>query len=44
MPRKKKMRGAEFKAKVALAAVQGDKTAPQLGVVFDVHHRRGQPL
>ena len=29
MPRKKKVRGAEFKARVALAAVQGDKTAQQ---------------
>ena len=37
MPRKKKVRGAEFKAKVALAAVQGDKTAPQLGTLYDVH-------
>jgi transposase-like protein len=37
MPRKKRMRGAEFKAKVALAAVQGEKTAQQIGVLFDVH-------
>lgn len=37
MPRKKKVRGPELKAKVALAAVQGDKTAQQLGVLFDVH-------
>ena len=37
MPRKKRMRGAEFKAKVALAAVQGDKTTQQLSVLFSVH-------
>lgn len=37
MPRKKKVRGPELKAKVALAAVQGEKTAQQLGVLFDVH-------
>ena len=37
MPRKKKLRGADFKAKVALAAVQGTKSAQQLGVLFDVH-------
>jgi transposase-like protein len=37
MPRKKKVRGPELKAKVALAAIQGDKTAQQLGVLFDVH-------
>ena len=37
MPRKKRIRGAEFKAKVALAAVQGDKTTQQLSVLFSVH-------
>ena len=37
MPRKKKVRGAEFKSRVALAAVQGDKTAQQLGTLYDVH-------
>ena len=37
MPRKKRVRGAEFKAKVALAAIQGDKTAQQLGTLYDVH-------
>ena len=37
MPRKKKVRNAEFKAKVALAAFQGEKTAQQLGSLFDVH-------
>jgi putative transposase len=37
MPRKKKVRGPELKAKVALSAIQGDKTAQQLGVLFDVH-------
>src|SRR5690349_17465848 len=37
MPRKKKLRGAEFKPKVALAAVQREKTAQQIGLLFDVH-------
>jgi putative transposase len=37
MPRKKKVRNAEFKAKVAIAAVQEQKTAQQLGLLFDVH-------
>ena len=37
MPRKKKVRSAEFKAKVAIAAVQEQKTAQQLAVLFDVH-------
>ena len=37
MPRKKKVRGPELKAKVVLAAIQGDKTAQHLGVLFDVH-------
>jgi len=37
MPRKKKVRNAEFKAKVAIAAVQEQKSAQQLGLLFDVH-------
>ena len=37
MPRKRKVRNAEFKAKVAIAAVQEQKTAQQLGLLFDVH-------
>lgn len=37
MPRKKKVRSAEFKAKVAIAAVQEQKTTQQLGLLFDVH-------
>ena len=37
MPRKKKVRSAELKAKVAIAAIQEQKTAQQLGVLFDVH-------
>jgi len=37
MPRKKTVRSAEFKAKVALAAVKEQKSVQQLGAVFDVH-------
>ena len=38
MPRKAKTaRSAEFKAKVALAAVQEQKTIQQLATLFDVH-------
>jgi transposase-like protein len=38
MPRKAKTaRSAEFKAKVALAAVQEQKTVQQLATLFDVH-------
>lgn len=38
MPRKaKKARSAEFKSKVALAAVQEQKTVQQLATLFDVH-------
>ena len=37
MPRKKKVRSAELKAKLAIAAIQEQKTAQQLGVLFDVH-------
>jgi putative transposase len=35
--RKKTARSAEFKAKVALAAVQEQKTVQQLATLFDVH-------
>ena len=35
--RKKTARSAEFKSKVALAAVQEDKTVQQLASLFDVH-------
>jgi transposase-like protein len=38
MARKKKTaRSAEFKAKVALAAIQEQKTVQQLATLFDVH-------
>ena len=38
MARKKKTaRSAEFKSKVALAAVQEQKTVQQLATLFDVH-------
>jgi len=37
MPRRKKIRSAEFKAKAALAAIQGLKSVQQLGMFFDVH-------
>jgi transposase-like protein len=37
MVRKKTPRSAEFKAKVALAAVQEQKTVQQLSTVFGVH-------
>jgi len=38
MPRRKKTaRRAEFKAKVALAAVQEQKTVQQLATLFDIH-------
>lgn len=35
--RTKTARSAEFKAKVALAALQDDKTLQQLGRIYDVH-------
>ena len=37
MAGKKKPRGAEFKAKVALAAVQEQKTVQQIATLFEVH-------
>jgi transposase-like protein len=37
MSRKRRMFGAGFKAKVALAAVRGDKTTAQLAFEFSVH-------
>ena len=37
MTRKRRIFGASFKAKVALAAVRGDKTTAQLASEFSVH-------
>jgi transposase-like protein len=37
MTRKRRVFGASFKAKVALAAVRGDKTTAQLAGQFSVH-------
>jgi transposase len=37
MTRKRRVFGATFKAKVALAAVRGDKTTAQLASEFGVH-------
>ena len=37
MAKRKKPRGAEFKAKVALEAMRERKTVSQLGVQFDAH-------
>ena len=37
MTRKRRVFGAGFKAKVALAAVRGDKTTAQLASEFEVH-------
>jgi transposase len=37
MSRKRRVFGAAFKAKVALAAARGDKTTAQLAVEFSVH-------
>ena len=37
MTRKRRVFGAVFKAKVALAAVRGDKTTAQLASEFSVH-------
>ena len=35
--RTRRNHGAEFKAKVALAAIRGDKTLSELAEQFDVH-------
>ena len=37
MPRQRKSYTAEFKAKVALAALKGDKTINELAAQFEVH-------
>jgi putative transposase len=37
MSRKRRVLGAAFKAKVALAAARGDKTTAQLAAEFSVH-------
>jgi putative transposase len=37
MTRKRRQLGAAFKAKVALAAVRGEKTTAQLAAEFEVH-------
>ena len=37
MSRKRRMFGASFKARVALAAVRGDKTTAELAAKFGVH-------
>ena len=37
MRRKRRVFGGEFRAKVALAAVKGDKTLAQLADQFEVH-------
>ena len=37
MSRKRRVFGAAFKAKVALAAIRGDKTTAQLASEFSVH-------
>jgi len=37
MRRTRRNHGAEFKAKVALAAIRGDKTLAELAEQFDVH-------
>ena len=40
MPVTRKRYGADFKAKVALAAMKGDKTLAELAQQFDVHSNR----
>lgn len=43
MARKKRVLGAEFKAKVALAAVQEQKTVQQIATLVEVHAERPAP-
>jgi transposase len=42
MKRKRRNHSPSFKAKVALAAVRGDKTMAELAEQFDVHHNQIQ--
>ena len=44
MTRKRRVFGAAFKAKVALAAVRGDKTTAQLASEFERAHQPGHGL
>ncbi len=37
MSKKRKQHSSEFKAKVALAAIRGDKTIPQLAARYGLH-------
>ena len=37
MSRKRKQHSGEWKARVALAAVKGDRTTSELGAKFEVH-------
>ena len=37
MSKKRKQYSAEFKAKVALAAIKGDQTTPELAARFQIH-------
>ena len=41
MSRKRRVLGAKFKAKVALAAVRGDKTVSQLAGQYGIHGNSG---
>ena len=40
MKRKRRNHSASFKAKVALAAIRGDKTLAELSEQFDVHQNQ----
>jgi transposase-like protein len=42
MKRKRRNHSASFKAKVALAALRGNKTMPELAEQFDVHSNQIQ--
>ena len=42
MKRKRRNHSASFKAKVAVAAIQGDKTLAELSEQFDVHQNQIQ--